>query len=491
MAALAVAAACCSSAGAIVGGASVPLSQHPYQVALLEHGQTPTGGQFCGGSIRDTLHIITAAHCVFDTSFTASGQPASPGQVDVLAGTGDLSVTTGSQRIGLAAISIDQAYDSASFEHDAALLTLASPLTLDSEEQPVELIDDNDWAATLPGTSFFVTGWGDTQSTPRFPDQLHGVAVKYIDDQSCENDLYGTTIEAASVQVCAADTGKDSCQGDSGGPLVRPFASTPADDRLVGIVSAGVGCANPQGPGLYTEVAENSIRNFLRQGQPVAAPTNRTAPALSGVAAVGQRLTCSRGTWTGSPSFSYEFVRSTPAGDVGIAASGSAADYTVSNADAGTALRCIVVATNPGGTSLAESARSAVVPGGTQLQPNTGLDRTAPVAKVIRTRCTATRCTLTVTVTDSGFSAGIKTVKATVKTTYRGTCRRKGRKVRCTKTKAGKTKVKKLAAKRFQVVASKLPVGKQVFTLFAVDKAGHTQRLATRKTVTTKRSKKR
>jgi secreted trypsin-like serine protease len=492
-AALVAAAACCAPAGAIVGGTTVPLSQHPYQVALIKAGQSATGGQYCGGSIRDTLHIITAAHCVFDTSFTAPGQPAAASQVDVLAGAGDLSDAAHGERPHVAAISIDPTYDSASFEYDAALLTLASPLTLDAEEQPVEVIDDNDWAATAPNAEFFVTGWGDTQSTPRFPDQLHGVAVNYIDDQTCQNYIFGTTAEAAPVQVCAAGNGKDSCQGDSGGPLVRLFgAATPADDRLVGIVSSGVGCANPNGPGLYTEVAQNAIRNFLRQNQPVAAPVNQSAPTLAGVAAIGQRLTCSRGIWTGSPSFSYQFVRSTAARDVGIAANGAAADYIVTAQDAGTSLRCIVAATNPGGTSLAETARTGVVPGAPVKQsPASSLDKNAPVAKITKTRCTSTRCTLMVTVTDAGFSAGIKTVQTTVRSSYRTTCTRKGRRVSCTRHKTKKPSVKRLAAKRFKIVASKLPIGKQLFTLYAVDKANHRQRLPTKKTVTTKRAKKR
>jgi secreted trypsin-like serine protease len=487
-AALVVAASACASAEAIVGGAEVSLVQHPYQVALIENADgAAVSGQYCGGSIRDTLHIITAAHCVFDTPFTAQGQPATPSQIDVLAGVEDLTLEASGQRPHVASISIDPSYNSAGFEHDAAVLTLSTPLTLNSKKQPAELIDDNDWAATPPGAPVFVTGWGDTMSTPRYPDEVHGVEVNYIDDASCQGYLFGTT--APDVQVCAAAAGKDSCQGDSGGPLVRQFgAVTTGDDRLVGIVSSGVGCANPNGPGLYTEVAQNAIRKFLRQGQPVAAPTIQSAPVLSGVAAIGQPLTCFRGIWTGSPSFSYQFVRSVAGADVGIAASGPAADYTVTAADAGTSLRCIVTASNPGGTSRAESARTGVVPGAPQLNPpQPSLDKNAPVAKVTKTRCTLTRCTLTVKVTDSGFSAGIKTVRATVKSTYRGTCRRNGRRVRCIKTKTTKPRVKKLSATRFQIIASKLPVGRQLFTLYAIDKANHRQRLATRKTVTTKR----
>jgi hypothetical protein len=185
-------------------------------------------------------------------------------------------------------------------------------------------------------------------------------------------------------------------------------------------------------------------------------------------------------------------VRSTAAGDVGMAANGPAPDYTVTTQDSGTSLRCIVVASNPGGAVLAETARTGVIPGPLVRRPSsTSLDKNAPVAKITKTRCTVTRCTLSVTVTDAGYSAGIKTVQASVKSTYRGTCRRNGRRVACTRHKTTKPKVKKLAATKFRVTASKLPVGKQLFTLFAVDKAKHRQRLATKKTVTTKRSKKR
>ena len=138
-----------------------------------------------------------------------------------------------------------------------------------------------------------------------------------------------------------------------------------------------------------------------------------------------------------------------------------------------------------------ESDRIGPVPGVNKNPSRNSLDKIAPVAKVIKTRCTSTRCVLTVSVTDAGYSAGIKTVQSSVTSTYRGTCKRKGRKVRCTKHKTKKLTAKKLASKKFQIVASKLPVGKQVFTLYAVDKANHRQHLPTRKTVTTKRKKRR
>lgn len=50
----------------IVGGEEVDIEDFPYQVSLTDEGRG-----FCGGSIYDNYHIITAGHCVYDR-FTKS-----------------------------------------------------------------------------------------------------------------------------------------------------------------------------------------------------------------------------------------------------------------------------------------------------------------------------------------------------------------------------------------------------------------------------------
>ncbi|PNF43461.1 hypothetical protein B7P43_G10804 [Cryptotermes secundus] len=65
------------------------------------------------------------------------------------------------------------------------------------------------------------------------------------------------------IFICAGwkKGGFDSCEGDSGGPMViqRP------DKRwlLAGVISWGIGCAEPNQPGVYTRISE--FREWINQ----------------------------------------------------------------------------------------------------------------------------------------------------------------------------------------------------------------------------------
>ena len=70
----------------------------------------------------------------------------------------------------------------------------------------------------------------------------------------------------------------------------------------------------------------------------------------SGTLAVGSTLTCEHGPWSGSPSYSYRWLRN------GVPIPGAEDDeYTLANADAGTPVQCQVIATNGGGSVAAEN----------------------------------------------------------------------------------------------------------------------------------------
>ena len=79
-------------------------------------------------------------------------------------------------------------------------------------------------------------------------------------------------------------------------------------------------------------------------------PVLRARPKLSGRTAVGRKLVCSRGTWTGSPTrYAFTWLR-------GGTVVGHGASYLVRKADRGHALRCVVSARNENGAATAASA---------------------------------------------------------------------------------------------------------------------------------------
>jgi hypothetical protein len=88
-------------------------------------------------------------------------------------------------------------------------------------------------------------------------------------------------------------------------------------------------------------------------------PIEATAPNVSGTPAVGATLTCSNGTWTGSPAptFTHLWLRN---GSPIAGATGSS--YVVQAADQGAGLACRVTATNKSGSAAAVSNTLTVTP---------------------------------------------------------------------------------------------------------------------------------
>ena len=79
-------------------------------------------------------------------------------------------------------------------------------------------------------------------------------------------------------------------------------------------------------------------------------PVNSVAPALSGTAQEGQTLTCSTGTWSGTPTYTYQWKRN--GSNIGSATNST---YTLVTADVAQSIKCTVTATNALGSSNADS----------------------------------------------------------------------------------------------------------------------------------------
>jgi hypothetical protein len=95
----------------------------------------------------------------------------------------------------------------------------------------------------------------------------------------------------------------------------------------------------------------------------VAVPRSRSAPRISGKAAVGHRLAAGRGKWTWTPTkFRYQWLRCSASGGRCVAIKkASRATYRVAKKDAGHRLRLRVTATNAAGGRSAGSRATARV----------------------------------------------------------------------------------------------------------------------------------
>jgi trypsin len=127
------------------------------------------------------------------------------------------------------------------------------PFNYRPEVQPISLTSTEPFAGNLS----VVSGWGRLSSGGAIPSQLQAVEVDIISSTAC-NSSYADYGGITENMICAGvpGGGKDACQGDSGGPLV-------VGDELVGIVSWGVGCALPDYPGVYSNVA--TLKDFITE----------------------------------------------------------------------------------------------------------------------------------------------------------------------------------------------------------------------------------
>jgi len=110
----------------------------------------------------------------------------------------------------------------------------------------------------------------------------------------------------------------------------------------------GKGATNAIGWGSVYAVSSAGRTDII--GASATAPVNTVAPNVTGSPYVGDLLTTTDGTWSGTPtSFTYQWKR-------GVTNIGTNANtYTIVTADANTNITCVVTATNATGSTPATS----------------------------------------------------------------------------------------------------------------------------------------
>lgn len=217
----------------IVGGTLASATEAPWVVALTNSQSSRATGRWCGAVLVAPDKVLTAAHCMIKP----------PSTYTAIQGRADLTDDSVGRVSGISKVWIHPGYNTKNNRNDFAILTLTRPFT----QVPVITLETNP-KADRKGVVPTVYGWGDTADTGP-DDTLQKVAVPDLGDNAClANKEYVANGYAAASNVCAGNGTGDACQGDSGGPLVL-------NGRLLATVSWGKGCADPDFPGVYAEIA--------------------------------------------------------------------------------------------------------------------------------------------------------------------------------------------------------------------------------------------
>nr|XP_027227473.1 transmembrane protease serine 9-like [Penaeus vannamei] len=220
-----------------------PASKHSYPwIAILFNGRKP----FCGGSLIDRTHILTAAHCVAHMSqFDISNLRVRLGAHNIM------SRESTAQEFKVTRVVRHKDYNSMKLYNDVAMLTLERPAVYTAQVRPVCLDkSQRRYAAIRDGRQVQLGSM--YEGGPQSPT-LYQVRLRVWSNEDCARK-YGRAAPGGIVDsyLCAGQDGKDSCQGDSGGPLVKYENGVWTQ---VGLVSWGIGCGKGHYPGVYSRIS--------------------------------------------------------------------------------------------------------------------------------------------------------------------------------------------------------------------------------------------
>ena len=284
----------------VVGGSFATFEDYPYIAALAlrndvntSRGKFIQGQTWCGGSLIAGNWVMTAAHCVYNTSdpnvTTPFDFPLTNQNLSIFIGGNQIRDVTVdvSKMIDVVNVIVHPQYDPFSLNNDIALLQLARPVYYSRALLPDPGVEGQVYRTNTLAT---VLGWGDTVQNdgspfgpePRPSEFLQKAQVPIWEQRDCVV-AYPGLITAQKVCAGYVQGGIDACQGDSGGPLVVPNQNS---WYQVGVVSTGFGCAQPNNPGIYTRVSEYIDWIFQNAGPEVSQQVDVDFTRSSGAARV-------------------------------------------------------------------------------------------------------------------------------------------------------------------------------------------------------------
>ncbi|XP_011642656.1 trypsin-7-like [Pogonomyrmex barbatus] len=233
----------------IVGGKITIPHIFPWVVAIFYKNKL-----HCGGTLINNQYVLTAGHCIRWVDYA---------DLSVGLGMHDIKNPNEGYIAEIDEIILHEDFESDELHdvNDIALIRLQHPVEIDENVKPACLPHkDSDYT----GKYVKVTGWGRVHIRGEPSQFLRQATLKVMSFEVCKNTSFGEHLTES--MMCAYNDNTDACQGDSGGPLLNQRAD--GKYEIIGIVSWGVGCADPGIPGVYVKNTDylNWIKYHSRDG---------------------------------------------------------------------------------------------------------------------------------------------------------------------------------------------------------------------------------
>jgi hypothetical protein len=293
------------------------------------------------------LHIVTAAHCVFDQADSAV--PAD--KLIVRAGVSDVFAPRSSDAVQdreVAGYRTHPGYQPLlrPSVDDVAVLTLAEPLNLDGVTTAAIALPSP--LQALAGGQVGLAGFGvtDGAATEATDLTLNGLTQTFLEPRACASSAN----PGGAALVCAATDAASPCHGDSGSALY----TTAQPPVLIGVASFidSKDCIAGSKT-WYANVAAPEVLQFIRgdDNPPIASRLQQDPRLRWTTRRVGAPLVCTAGVWSDGPTYVLTLTNET--GKVVRTATTSSTTYILRKTDVGHQIICRVNATNAGGTGVA------------------------------------------------------------------------------------------------------------------------------------------